>query len=297
MRRMEQGYESSAHMIALLSPEYQQSEYCRAEYNHVLGKDPANLKERLIVLRVSPCEPIGSLQNLAYTDLVPVISDRAAPARALRAAIGLDRKSSDLEFWQPLRRAGQQIRHPEIRPLRSFTGRADLLESLDHKLWAGRGAVAIRNSAETTIALRGLGGVGKSVLAQEYAWRNKERYHGVWWIRAGLRKTLADDLVALGQRLIPGLDDLEPEDAAQRTLEHLAQMQTPNPWLMVYDNVDDPVAIRRLTPADNAHVLITTRRTDWDGEVDELPVDVFEQDTAVDFLMAQARRSLRQAMP
>jgi len=31
---------------------------------------------------------------------------------------------------------------------------------------------------------------------------------------------------------------------------------------MVYDNVDDPVTIRRLTPVDNAFVLITTRRTD-----------------------------------
>jgi NB-ARC domain len=194
-----------------------------------------------------------------------------------------------------LRRAGQQIRHPEIRAFRSFIGRTDLVESLDHKLWAGRGTVAIRNSAETTIALRGLGGVGKTVLAQEYAWRNKERYYGIWWIRAGLRETLADDLIALGKRLIPGLDDLEPEDAAQRTLEHLAQMRTPKPWLMVYDSVDDPVTIRRLTPVDNAHVLITTRRTDWDGDVDELPVDVFDRDTAVEFLMAQARHDDRDA--
>jgi TIR domain len=35
MRRIEQGYESSARTIALLSAEYQQSEYCRAEYNLV----------------------------------------------------------------------------------------------------------------------------------------------------------------------------------------------------------------------------------------------------------------------
>jgi TIR domain len=101
MRRMEQGYESSARMIALLSAEYQQSEFCRAEYNHVLAKDPANLQERLIVLRVATCDPVGSLQNLAYTDLVPVMSDRSALTRVVRAAIGVDRKSSDLEFWQP----------------------------------------------------------------------------------------------------------------------------------------------------------------------------------------------------
>jgi hypothetical protein len=168
MRRMEQGYESGR-TIALLSPQYQQSEHCRAEYNHVLGKDPANLRERLIVLRVVACDPVGSLQNLAYSDLVPVLSDRAALTRVVRAAIGVDRRASELQFWQPLRRAGQQIRHPEIRPFKSFAGRDDLLESLDRKLWQGARAVAIRNSDQTTLALRGFGGVGKSVLAQEYA--------------------------------------------------------------------------------------------------------------------------------
>jgi hypothetical protein len=64
---------------------------------------------------------------------------------------------------------------------------------------------------------------------------------------------------------------------------------------MVYDNVDDPVTIRRLPPVDNAHVPIATRRTDWDGDVDELPVDVLDRDTAVEFLMAQARHDDRTA--
>jgi len=44
---------------------------------------------------------------------------------------------------------------------------------------------------------------------------------------------------------------------------------------MVYNNVDDPVTIRRLTPVDNALVLTTTHRTGWGGDVDELPVDDF----------------------
>jgi hypothetical protein len=117
MRRMEQGYEGER-TIALLSPQYQQSEYCRAEYNHVLGKDPANLRERLIVLRVAPCDPVGSLQNLAYSDLVPVLSDRAALARVVRAAIGIDRRASELQFWQPLRGTdGWHSARPENAPL------------------------------------------------------------------------------------------------------------------------------------------------------------------------------------
>jgi hypothetical protein len=62
---------------------------------------------------------------------------------------------------------------------------------------------------------------------------------------------------------------------------------------MVYNNVDDPVTIRRLTPVDNALVLTTTGRTGWGGDVDELPVDVFDRDTALEFLMASVSRRPR----
>ena len=51
-----------------------------------------------------------------------------------------------------------------------------------------------------------------------------------------------------------------------------------------------PALLRKLTPADNAHVLITTRRTDWQDDADnELPVGVFSRGTAVAYLLKQAR--------
>src|SRR5262245_7449809 len=85
MRKMEEGY-ARARTIALLSAEYQKSEHCRAEYNNVLGPDPGNLKQRLIVLRVADCQPDGNLQNLAYTDLVPVLTNMTALRRVIRVA-------------------------------------------------------------------------------------------------------------------------------------------------------------------------------------------------------------------
>jgi len=50
MARMAQGFTSGSVMLALLSHAYQQSEYCKKEYETVLADDPRNLKEGLIVL-------------------------------------------------------------------------------------------------------------------------------------------------------------------------------------------------------------------------------------------------------
>ncbi|MFZ1108439.1 MAG: TIR domain-containing protein [Rhodomicrobium sp.] len=294
MRMMEHGFENAAKLIVLLSEDYQKSEHCRKEYNTFLAGDPGNLKKRVIVFRVSNCAPSGNLATLAYTDLVPVLNNCGALQQAVREvvreALGIDKRTpggiSDM-----LARAGRQILHPNIRAVKGFTGREDLLAALGQKL-AAKGAVAIRNATQTTLAMRGLGGVGKTVLAQQFAWLNRERYFGVWWLRAETAETLIDDLAALGSRFIPGLGDMKPEDAALTTADQLAQMRTEKPWLLVYDNAVDAALVRRFAPAANADVLVTTRRTDWLGEADdELEVDVFDRATAVDYLRRHARHA------
>ena len=73
-------------------------------------------------------------------------------------------------------------------------------------------------------------------------------------------------------------------------MDQLAEGRTEKPWLLIYDNADGPALLRKLTPADNAHVLITTRRTDWHDEADEeLAVDVFDRATAIAYLLKHAR--------
>ena len=55
----------------------------------------------------------------------------------------------------------------------------------------------------------GLGGVGKSTLAIQYAWENHERYAGVWWLGAETKASIVDGLVALGTIFIPGLAEVK----------------------------------------------------------------------------------------
>jgi hypothetical protein len=60
------------------------------------------------------------------------------------------------------------------RAVRVFVGRDEQLERLDRLVRAGAGVVAQ--------AVYGLGGVGKSELALQYATRHRARYPLVWWI-------------------------------------------------------------------------------------------------------------------
>ena len=137
-----------------------------------------------------------------------------------------------------------QVLHPEIRQVPGFAGREAELEAVEAALWRKGGTAALTHIA----AVKGLGGVGKSVLAQEYAWRNRARYHGVWWIRAEKSETLLDDLIELGARFIPGIKEVKDRaQAAHAALDHIAQMKAEKPWLLVYDNVEQPGDIAKLT--------------------------------------------------
>ncbi len=116
-----------------------------------------------------------------------------------------------------------QILHPEIRPVPGFTGRKDLLAGIDAALWRKNGGTAALTNDAASAAVKGLGGVGKSVLARQYAWHNRERYRGVWWVRAETEQTLVDDLIDLGSRLIPNLrENHEPDRALYLALDAVA---------------------------------------------------------------------------
>jgi hypothetical protein len=76
----------------------------------------------------------------------------------------------------------------------NFTGRESLLAQLRSALTSGQ-------PAALTQAIHGLGGVGKTQLAVEYAYRHAAEYDLVWWVRAEEPAALAADYAALAQPL------------------------------------------------------------------------------------------------
>ncbi|MEN0078146.1 MAG: TIR domain-containing protein, partial [Pseudomonadota bacterium] len=290
MAKIEQGLIECPRMIALLCRAYQGSEYCQKEYGTALTRDPNNLANKLIIFRIEDVKPHGLLDNLTYFDLVPALNDAPLLHRLVRAALGFDTSPEDVSFLNAFRRDRRVVRHHEFRETPGFTGRDTLLTAIDTKLAAGSTAIAIRNSGEARLAVHGIGGVGKTVLAREYGWRRAGNYTGLWWLRAQTAETLAEDLIQLGERIglavrpPPGSRET-PAEAAQSVLQSLAGTPSEKPWLLVYDNVEDRALVSEFTPRENAHVLVTSRLSEWRGVAEDVPVDVFEPEVAADYLL------------
>ena len=134
-----------------------------------------------------------------------------------------------------------------------------------------------------------MGGVGKTSLAVEYAYRFRNLYDGVWWCPAETRAALMTSLARLSAELeVATADEADIEKAAKAALRRLSEPQ--NVWLLVYDNVAAPDEIADLLPATGARVLITSRFSDWISWAEEVALDVLPIEEAMAFLQDRAAR-------
>ena len=134
-----------------------------------------------------------------------------------------------------------------------FTGREDVLQLLRHQL-RSESSVALTQAS----ALTGLGGIGKTQTALEYAYRYWQDYLAVFWARAASRETLVADYAALARLL-----ELPESDAADQNqvVESVKRWLLTHPgWLLVLDNVEDLALVADFVPTSGqGHLLITTR--------------------------------------
>ena len=172
---------------------------------------------------------------------------------------------------------------------KNFTGRTDLLERL-------RGGLANRVTAVVPHALHGLGGVGKTQMAVEYAYRYRSEYDLVWWIPADQPVLVRSSLATLATRLglasasVAGIDD-----AVAAVLDALRRGEPYDRWLLIFDNADQPEDLNEFIPREPGHALITSRDNRWDTVADTILVDVFSRSESVEFLNRRVPTGIAEA--
>jgi serine/threonine protein kinase len=234
----------------------------------VTAKDPAqregSARQVLVALQRVLSEPLPKRDELRGALRV-----RSPDSSTARTVAELSR------IWQvPLRR------NP------NFTGREEELAELAESL-RQRALLAI-------VALRGLGGVGKSQLALEYAYRHAHEYDLVAWLRAEETETLAEDFAALAEPL--HLSERETPDQRRKIEAVRAWLERNTNWLVVFDNAPNPDAIRSFLPrTSTGHVLVTSRHQSWRELGLSLPVEELDPREAVEFLLRRTDESDRAA--
>ncbi|HET8843692.1 MAG TPA: helix-turn-helix domain-containing protein, partial [Ktedonobacteraceae bacterium] len=164
-----------------------------------------------------------------------------------------------------------------------FTGREKILEALHEHLKVDQ-ATAIMHS----LALRGLGGVGKTQIALEYAYRYALEYSAVFWISAETVESIVSSLLYVAETLrLP-----EREDKNQQRVFAAVQrwLSTHGKWLLIWDNVEDLALLDSFLPSARSGVnLLTTRHHALGIFARGLDLTPMEQSEGMLFLLRRAK--------
>ena len=270
---------NSRDLIILFTEDYLRSPYTRKEFTSFEAERVKTAEDRhVIVLRCEDVPLSGLLADNVYQTLVGIEDPEERKRRIIAAA----ERQSQAAPPPPRPFIGVPLR------IASFTGRADELDRLDVILMQDK-PVAVTQASVGRAAVQGIGGVGKTSLAIEYAHRYRNLYAGVCWCpaetRTGLLSALANLTVTLGASTA---EEADVEKAAKAALRRSAEQRAT--WLLVYDNVPAPDAIADLLPSAGARVLITSRFSDWSELADEVALDVLPLEEAVALLRSRTAR-------
>lgn len=158
----------------------------------------------------------------------------------------------------------------------SFVGREEALNNLLRTLQTGL--------TPSIAVLHGIGGVGKTSLAVEYAHRHAKPFDVVWWIDAEDPASATEQFAALAVEL--GLTS-EDNMARRGAAEARNWLQRHVGWLVILDDVLSPDLARELIPSGPGRILITSRDTRWSTIGAVIDVDVFSREESVSLLKNQ----------
>jgi cellulose biosynthesis protein BcsQ/tetratricopeptide (TPR) repeat protein len=262
--------------IVLLSAAYVRSARANAVWETLAAHESSRIKRAFIPIRVSDVRLNPPFDAWSTVDLAGTDERWAAEVilRALDQPLPADGISAD-----PVSGARFPGTPPPVWnvPTRnaSFTGRAQMLEQLRDQLLRGMAVVMPQ-------ALHGLGGVGKTQLALEFAHRFRSDYDLVWWVAAEQDEFIQSAMAEIAPAI--GIRRENTDEAAEAVKEALRLGRPYKRWLLIFDNAEDPARLAPHLPQGAGHVIITSRNPGWSTLAVPVEVDAFSRAESVEHL-------------
>lgn len=278
-------FQQASIILLLISPDFLASNYCYgAEMKQALQRES---KKGVCVIPIL-LRPVD-WQDTPFAHLRPLPSD----ATFITEWTNLDRAFVDISTG--IRRVIENLSLLAASLARTdfptvwnvpfprnpfFTGRKKLLDTLHTQLQKGQ-ATAL------TQAISGLGGVGKTQLAVEYAYQFHQDYQAVLWVHAESSETLTSSYMEIASLLnLPSKDSQEQSVIVQAIKMWL---QNHRNWLLIMDNADElNILPAFIPPRLGGHLIITTRAAAPGRFARRLPIDTFSEEQGTTFLLRRA---------
>lgn len=203
-----------------------------------------------------------------------------------------------------------------------FSGREDLLDKLHRAL--GHGDSPRLNEPRRRVAVvHGLGGIGKTEICVEYAYRYASLFSSIFWIDATSQTTLAQSALAMAERLVRhyrgpagrrgpdftdigdflglwgcvgptgriALDGQSSEQVLQGMRDWLGS-ENNSQWLVIFDNNDDLTSVKHtdLIPVgDFGNVIFSTRNSELHQYGEGIEVGEIETEAGISILLGSAK--------
>lgn len=290
---------SASIILLLISPDFLASDQCfGVEMKLALQRQQAN-EARVI--------PI--LLRSVYWEEAPFARLQVLPTNAKAITLWENKDEAFEEVVAGIRRSIGDLSPLSIRPPHSsfppiwnvpyprnffFTGRDQLLTRLDVILSSDQASVQ-------PLAITGSGGIGKTQLVVEYAYRYHKRYQAVFWVQGDTRESLISAFVDAAQLLNLPKKDEHDQNVIVAAFQYWMRTQTD--WLLILDNADDWVTVSKFIPTVyGGHILLTTRTKITSARAQNVEVKMMAPELAALFLLRRVAviekdASLEQASP
>ena len=305
---LREGVENSSKIALVWSPEFFKQQWPAFEATIGQLMDPVGWEDRLIPLLHTSTEipkdwafrqaldftnaPIGTIEfDFHYHHLLHNLDNSRPYEGDFEQFKKLKTSKIDPNAIPPVRPLPKGSRMPQA-PNSLFVGRENEMRDLNRMLTPGSGALVGVHAA-----VIGMGGVGKTQLAVEYAHRYGHLYQGgVFWLNFAGEEDPINEVARCGGPEgmdIVGWAEMKAPEQASRMQKAWEEGERAS--LLIFDNAEDPAVVEKWRPKHgHCSVLITCRRGVWPPRmgVKPLPIETLPREKSLE-LLAEARPEIK----